>query len=89
MPAARELDEDEGGPYKPKHKGLQVAEAMLLAIGIQDLSDQVSDLVIAAVGHNLKFHLRVEFGVEMPPEPDAVEQINALLAEVSEELKLG
>ena len=88
MPAARELDEDEGGPYKPKHKGLQVAEAML-AIGIQGLSYQVSDLVLAAVGHDLKFHLRVEFGVEMPPEPDAIEQINALLAEVLEELKLG
>ena len=89
VPAARELGEDGGEPYKPKPKGLLVAEARLLANGIQDLSDQVPDLVKAAVGHDLKFHLRVEFGGETPPEPDAVEQINALLAEVSEELKLA
>lgn len=88
VPAARELDEERVEPYKPKPKGLLVAEAMLLANGIQDLSDQVPDLVKAAVGHDLKFHLRVEFGGETPPEADAVEQINALLAEVSEELKL-
>jgi len=76
-------------PTSPNPKACLVAEAMLLANGIQDLSDQVPDLVKAAVGHDLKLHLRVEFGGETPPAPNAVEQVNALLAKVSEELKLG
>ena len=70
-------------------KGLLVAEAMLLANGIQDLADEIPDLLQAAVGHDLKFRLRVEFGGETRPDAGAVEQVNALLAEVSEELKLS
>ena len=89
VPAGRGLNEGEGEGYKPKPKGLLVAEAMLLAHGIQDLSDQVPELVKAAVGHDLKFHLRVEFGGETPPDPNAVDQVNTLLTQVSEELKLG
>lgn len=36
---------------------------------------------------HLRFHLRVEFGSETRPDAGAVEQVNALLAQVSEELK--
>lgn len=72
----------------PRFKGVLVAEATLRADGIQDLADQIPDLLEAAVGHDLKFRVRVEFGGEIPPEPDIVDRANALLAEVSEELKL-
>ena len=70
-------------------KGLLVAEASLLANGIQDLAEEIPALLKAAVGHDLKFRLRVEFGGETRPDAGAVEQVNALLAEVSEELKLS
>ena len=70
-------------------KGLLVAEASLLANDIQDLAEEIPSLLKAAVGHDLKFRLRVEFGGETRPDAGAVEQVNALLAEVSEELKLS
>ena len=89
VPKDRNLNERKTGDYTRKPEGLLVAEATLLANGIQDLADQIPDLVKAAVGHDLKFRLRVEFGGETPPDPDAVNRINALLAEVSEELKLS
>ena len=89
VPVGRGSGEREGEGDKRRPKGLLVAEATLLANGIQDLADQIPDLVKAAVGHDLKFRLRVEFGGETPPDPGAVDQVNTLLAQVSEELKLG
>ena len=76
-------------PVTPKPPGLLVAEAVLEANGIQDLADQVPDIAKAAVGNNLRFNLRVEFGGETAPDPDAVEKINDLLSEVSDKLKLA
>ena len=70
-------------------KGLLVAEASLLANGIQDLAEEIPALLQATVGHDLKFRLRVELGGETRPDAGAVEQVNALLAQVSEELKLS
>ena len=77
---------EEDGASKPR--GALVAETTLRADGIQDLADQIPGLLEAAVGHALEFHVRVRFGGETPPEPDAVDRVNALLAEASEELKL-
>ncbi len=89
VPAGREFDEREGEPFTPKPKGLLVAEATLEANDIQELADQIPDITKAAVGNDLKFSLRIEFGGETAPAPEAVEKINVLLAEVSGELKLG
>ena len=75
-------------PIPPKPPGLLVAEAVLEANGIQDLADQVPEIAKAAVGNNLQFNIRVELGGETPPDPEAVEKINELLAEVSDNLKL-
>ena len=72
----------------PKPKGALTAETTLRADGIQDLADQIPGLLEAAVGHALEFHVQVRFGGETPPDPDAVDRVNALLAEASEELKL-
>ena len=42
----------------------------------------------AAVGNDLRFNLRVEFGGATAPDPAAVEKINQLLSEVSGDLRL-
>ena len=72
----------------PPPSGLLVAEADLEAHGIQDLADQIPDITTAAVGTGLKFNIRIEFGGETRPDPEAVEKINELLAEVDDTLKL-
>lgn len=81
------LDE-EGRGFEARPKGLLIAEANLEAGGVQDLAEQIPQLVQTAIGHNLQFHLRVEFGGEEAPPPETVSTMNELLAEVSEDLKL-
>ncbi len=68
--------------------GMLVAEAPIDIYEIQNLSEQVSDLTIAAMGLDLKYHLRVELGSTPPPSEEAVAKINQLLHEVSEGLTL-
>ena len=65
-----------------------MAEDVLEANGIQDLAEQIPDLTKAAVGNALKFNIRIEFGGETTPDPESVEKINELLAEVSDKLRL-
>ena len=64
------------------------AEAVLEADRVQDLADQVPELLKAAVGNELRFTVRIEVGGTTAPSPEAVEKINDLLAEVSEDLRL-
>ena len=75
-------------PDPPYPSGVLVAEADLEAHGIQDLADQIPDMTTAAVGTGLKFNIRIEFGGETRPDPEAVEKINALLGEVDDTLRL-
>ena len=72
----------------PPPTGVLVAEADLEAHGIQDLADQIPAITGAAIGTEIKFKIRVEFGGETRPDPEAVEKINQLLAEVDDTLKL-
>ena len=72
----------------PEKTGVLVAEADLEAHGIQDLADQIPAITEAAIGTEIKFKIRVKFGGETPPDPEAVEKINQLLAEVDDTLKL-
>ena len=76
-------------PPVPKPRGLLMAEEALEANGIQDLADQIPDIAKAAVGHALKFNVRIEFGGETTPNPEAVEKINELLSQVSDKLRLN
>ena len=76
-------------PSEPKPRGLLMAEDVLEANGIQDLADQIPHIAKAAVGNTLKFNIRIEFGGKTTPDPEAVEKINELLAEVSDKLKLN
>ena len=89
IPTGRRPGEGEGHPGTPKPKGLLIAEAVLEANGIQDLADQIPDIAKAAVGNDLKFNVRVEFGGEAAPDSGAVEKVNELLSEVSDKLKLN
>ncbi len=89
VPAGRGISVGEGKPDTSKPKGLLVAEAVLEANGIQDLADQIPDIAKAAVGNDLKFNVRVEFGGETAPDSEAVEEINKLLSEVSDKLRLN
>ena len=84
----QDIADPDGDPYRPKPPGLLVATADLEAHGIQDLADQIPGITDAAIGEDLKFNIRVELGGETPPDPEAVEKINRLLAEVSEDMKL-
>ena len=76
-------------PSEPKPRGLLMAEDVLEANGIQDLADQIPAIFKAAVGNTLKFNIRIEFGGETTPDPEAVKKINELFAEVSDKLKLN
>ena len=75
-------------PDKTARPGLLAAEAILEANGIQDLADQIPEITKAAIGNDLKFSVRVEFGGEEPPSAEAVDRFNALLADVSDTLRL-
>ena len=74
--------------YGPAATGALVAEAALEANGIQDLAEQIPDIAKAAVGNTLKFDVRVELGGDTARDPAVVDKINALLSEVSDDLKL-
>ena len=89
VPVREGVREGEGGPYEPKPPGLLSAEAVLEIHAIQDLAEQIPALSKAVVGSTLRFNVRIELEGEPVPDMRVVEAINALLSEVSEELKLG
>ena len=80
----------EGGDedYVERPKGMLVAEASLEVHNIQELADQISEIATAAAGTALSFQIRVVLGGGSPPDSRVVERINALLAEVSDDLRL-
>ncbi len=79
---------DGKGGFKTPPPGQLTAEAELEASGIQDLSDQIPDIMKAAVGTGIRFNLRIDLDGETPPDPETVEKLNKLLGEVSDKLKL-
>ena len=89
IPPAKPPDRGGGWPPAAHRPGVLTAEAVLQANGIQDLADQIPAIARAAVGHDLKFNLRVELGGEGPAAAEAVAKINELLSEVSDDLRLG
>ncbi|MDE0077722.1 MAG: DUF499 domain-containing protein [Caldilineaceae bacterium] len=70
-------------------EGMLAAEATLEGHGIQDLAEMVPEILEAAVGDPIEFQVRIQFGGDEAPDREKVERINELLAEVSEELRLG
>lgn len=74
-------------PVAPK-PGALTAEAELRPNEIQDLADVVSELVAAAVGHELKFRVSIELSGATTPPAEVVDRINKSLRGVSERLRL-
>ncbi|MGB8348652.1 MAG: hypothetical protein WCD86_27475, partial [Ktedonobacteraceae bacterium] len=72
----------------PAAPGMLVAAADLQEYEIQNLAEQVGQLTKEAVGLNLSFHLRVELGPAAQVSEATIAQVNELLAEVSEKLRL-
>ena len=75
-------------PPPPPPSGVLVAEAEFQPNQIQDLAEQVADIKKAAVGLELKFRLRIELGGVQSPSDEPVMQINQMLEEISDKLKL-
>lgn len=85
MPTGAPVPSPGPGPQPPT-PGTRVAEAELRPNEIQDLADVVGELAGAAVGHQLKFGLRIELGGE--PSDEIVQKMNRFLQGVSEGLAL-
>ena len=66
------------------------AGAYLEVSQMQDLQDQLGELVKLAVGQKLELYVRINLSGQgdQPVPSETVEKINALLGEVSEQLKL-
>jgi len=68
--------------------GVLVAETDLRLNEIQDLADSIATIGQAAVGFDLKFHLRLELSGASRPPDDVVTKINLLLQDISVKLRL-
>lgn len=75
-------------PPPPPPKGAFIAEADLRPGEIQDLADVVGDLTRVAVGHDLKFHLRIELGGEDAPPDKTVQEMNKILKSIIKDMQL-
>lgn len=64
------------------------ATADLKSDQIMDLADSLSDLMQAAAGCGLTFHLTVELGRDAAPTPEVVQKISDLLTAISPDLSL-
>lgn len=68
--------------------GVFVAENYLEPVEIQDLADHVGALKQAAVGHSLKYRIRLEFSSSERNITKTVEKLNNILKTVSDKLTL-
>lgn len=75
-------------PRLPERPGVRVAAADLDIGQFQDLADQLSEIKKAAVGFELKLHVRIEVNGTRPVPPEVVERINSLLSQVANEIRL-
>ena len=72
-------------PPPPKLEGVYTAEADMRPNEIQNLADTLGDLGNAAVGHDLKYHIKIEIGGN-PPEAILL-KLNGLLEKLKKGLK--
>ena len=87
-PTTGMIRDPKGNQYTQRPMGMLVAEASLEAHGIQDLADLIPGLTQAAAGSALNFNIRIELGDDAASDQAVVDKINALLSEVSDDLKL-
>ncbi len=70
-------------PPIPPKPGVYVAESELKPHEIQDLADILGDIVSAAAGYDLTFHLRIELSGESPPPDEVQGKLNEFLEDIS------
>ena len=69
-------------PPPPPPPDGSVAEATLPPSGIQDLADLMPEILSAAVGHDFRFIVRIDFGDTRLPK-DVLLRLNPILSKVS------
>jgi hypothetical protein len=72
----------------PKKTGALAAEAELTEGGLRKLVERLDALVKTAEGQDVRFFLRVETGVERKVPDETVRALNAILEDLSKDLKL-
>jgi hypothetical protein len=77
----------QGPDYGPQTATL-VTQAELKSYQIQDLAEQIDEIMKAAVGHVLKFYLRVELTGSTPPTGETITKLNRLLKEIGKDFEL-
>jgi len=89
LPAASGgVSEPAASGYVPKPKGAYIASAPLEASALQDFVDALPDLVKAAAGLALGFHLQISLGEGENIDVSKLEKINAILETVNAGLRL-
>ena len=77
------------GGLTPTPYGGRVADADLSVSEIQDLAEKISDIVKAAAGQEIVFHLKIRLGSDANvPGEELVERVNEILRGISEKLRL-
>jgi hypothetical protein len=76
------------GVHEPPDNA-RAAEADLQGFELQELSEWFADLKSAAAGLELKIRVRLELRGGERPVDEVIAQLNALLAQVSDNLKLA
>ena len=74
--------------YLSQPKGVYTSSSELRPSALQDLVDVLLEIVKAAAGIPLQFHLSVTLGDGREIGPDTVESINRLLEEVDSDIRL-
>src|SRR5262249_31804761 len=76
------------GGFISKPKGVYISSALLQPNELQDLVDVLPDVVKAAAGVSLRFHLQISLGDSENLDSTKVKEINTLLESVSPALSL-
>jgi hypothetical protein len=88
VPKARGFEEPKPGEQTPHPKGARYAEATLEPPVLQDLVDALPDVLKAAAGIPLSFHVRISIADNPNLTPTTIDTISKLLEEVSSDLRL-
>ena len=88
VPKARGFEEPKPGEQTPHPKGARYAEATLEPPVLHDLVDVLPDVLKAAAGIPLSFHVRISIADNPNLTPTTIDTISRLLEEVSSDLRL-
>ena len=81
------LGDDKDG-FAPAPKGAHIGSADLEPNELQDLVDVLPDVITAAAGVPLRFHIRITLGDGGDVPPESLSSLNELLEDISSDLRL-